>query len=439
MLEIRLDEGSRPLAILAGLAEFVAEEARAAYQGPDKLPSPFSHRRVGADIGPVEIPLPKTPRLLGERSPSEYRRQIAPVQRRAVRLWHSGQREKRRHPVGEVREIVRHGVGGDRSRPPENHRHSDTALVDPPFAAPQARVESLVESRLALFQHVRRIEERRSVVAGERDERVVGQAEAVERVHHPADAGIHPLDHGVCRRDDPIEALVPVGRDLLVGRLERRVRSAEGQVQEERSIGIAFDEAHSFGCEQVCQVLAVGRGGTVVATQVIPVVVGPAAAEARELCEASCVGLEAAVEGSVVPLPDQARGVPRRLKRVGDRHFAQGDAIQTVNLVLRDRPRAMRVTARQQGRPSGSANRRRRIVLAKASALAGEPVQVRRAHRSVTEATEVAVTHVVGHDQNHVRAAGTHRIAGTAEHAIGASRYDTETDFRDLDHVERSH
>ena len=166
---------------------------------------------------------------------------------------------------------------------------------------------------------------------------------------------------------------------------------------------MAPDELVGLSCQQVCQIGPVGGRDAVIATQVVAVVVCPAATKAGELVKAARVGLEASVKRAVVPLADQARRVTGRAEGVRHGHLAQRDSIKAVDFVLGDRSGPMGIAPSEQRGSGRGADRRGGIVLAEAGALGHQPVQVRRAHRSIAEATEVAVAHVIGHDENHVR------------------------------------
>ena len=410
MPHVRFDERRGPAPVFVGNAEFLPEEPGAPDQWPHELPVAVPDGGVRAHIRPVVVPLPEPSGLHPERFTQQERGKVLSVQDGAGRSRDSRQRQQRGRPVREMGQIVQEPPARNGAGPPQHHRDPDAALVDPSLAAAQPGVVPLVEGGLALLQHVGRIEERRTVVAGERDDRAVRQAFLVQCLEDPTDSGVHSLDHRVRGGKDPAESALPVRGDPLVAGLERRVRRTVGNIQEERPPPVPRDELGRLLREQVGQVATVGRLDCVVAAQMVPVVVRPSAAESGELVEPAGVGLEAAIERSVVPLPDEARPVARLVKRVGDGHLAKGDPVQTVDFVLGDRSGPVRVATREQRRPCRRADRRGRVVLPEACPLGDEAVEVRGPHGTVSEAPEVSVAHVVGHDENDVWSAGVHTL-----------------------------
>ncbi len=220
-----------------------------------------------------------------------------------------------RDPVDELDQVVVGGAGGQPVGVAEDHRDADAAFVDPALAAAQAGVEALVERVLAGLEHVGRVEEGGAVVAGEEHDGLLGEAIGVELVEQPADALVHPLDHGIGGGDDAVQALLQMSVGHAVGRLEGRVRRAVGEVQEEGRTLVAVDEGHGFLGQDVGHVAAVGAADAVIDPQRVVEVVDPTAAKADEFVEAAGVGLEPAVERAVVPFANQASGVARVLKR----------------------------------------------------------------------------------------------------------------------------
>ena len=104
-----------------------------------------------------------------------------------------------------------------------------------------------------------------AVIAGEEDDRVVGQAQLVDGVQHPPHAGVHRLDHGSHDR-----VALRVGRVGLLGVLltqfrlvavVRRMDRKHPVVQEEGLVFVGLQPVDGRFGTQVVDVLARGCSG----------------------------------------------------------------------------------------------------------------------------------------------------------------------------------
>src|SRR5208283_2155020 len=129
----------------------------------------------------------------------------------------------------------------------------------------------------------------------------------------------------------------------------------------------------------------------------------PSAAKSRELIEAAPIRMIALVERAVVPFADQSGDIARMPQKIRDGPLAQRQPIEAASFQGIDHPGPMRIAAGQQRRTRRSANWRRGVVLRQAEAFADEIVEDWRLRGAIVEAAEIAVAHIVSHDQYNVR------------------------------------
>src|SRR5271166_4481728 len=122
--------------------------------------------------------------------------------------------------------------------------------------------------------------------------------------------------------------------------------------------------------------------------------------------EAAPVGMVARIVRAVVPFPDQPGRVAGPLQEFGHGHLAQRQPVEPARLQRIDDAGAMRITAGHQRGSRRRTNGRSRVVLGETDSLAHEMIERRRSRRAVVEASEVAITHVVGENQDDVRPFG---------------------------------
>jgi hypothetical protein len=169
----------------------------------------------------------------------------------------------------------------------------------------------------------------RAVVAGDEDQRVLGDAEGLEAVHDPADHGVESRDLGrvllVCGGPGLAGVLVGV-RDVRGG-----VRKGGGEEQQEGLGRVRVDEVQRSLLHQVGRVRAHGTVRVLRDVDLLAVVpqvrrvvlVSMAVVDvAVELLEASCVGMAGLVRQvrPEAPLADAGRAVaagPQHLRERG--------------------------------------------------------------------------------------------------------------------------
>lgn len=197
-------------------------------------------------------------------------------------------------PIGEVDEGVAVAAGGaEAGGPPDEGGDADAAFEDVELCAGKAAVE-------AARVHGAIAGELGAVVAGEDDDRVLGEAVSGEGVEDIADAAIEAADHAVDVGDGGCEgAAIAEGGEVFFERVKGEVGGAVGEGEEEGLAGVAVDEGGGLGGEDVGDVAAVGGDGRAVVVEMPVDVGGPAAEEAGELGEAAAVRV---VTGSRAPL-----------------------------------------------------------------------------------------------------------------------------------------
>jgi hypothetical protein len=186
------------------------------------------------------------------------------------------------------------GAGFDDGGPAHDEGLADAAFIHPAFAAAQREVGgggALAGGEAA-------------VVAGEDDEGVLTQTEFVEFGEDFADGEVHGLDHsgvdGVFLDEADFAGVFfsPGGFEaealafLLIflfqigSRLQRGVDGVEGEVGEETTVFVGFDESASLRGEAIWQVLAfwaVGQAGVVIGDKVFAAPIRAAAIDAAEV------------------------------------------------------------------------------------------------------------------------------------------------------------
>ncbi len=106
-----------------------------------------------------------------------------------------------------------------------------------------------------------------------------------------------------------------------------------------------------------------------------------------------------------VPLANAAGSIAEPLEQRRHRHAARFDQRGRITVEhARLEPRAPRVAPGEQTVPRGRADRRGRMRIGEAHALAGQPIDVRRGNlRLAVVNARIAVAQVVGQDHQHVR------------------------------------
>lgn len=115
-----------------------------------------------------------------------------------------------------------------------------------------------------------------------------------------------------------------------------------------------------------------------------------------------------------MPLADEAGGVAGGGEGVGDGALAEGDAIEAAHFEGIDGAGAVRVAAGEEGGAGGGADGRGGVVLGEADAFFGESVEAGSVGEAAVVAGDIAVSHVVGDDEDDVwaRHGGTIAVGG---------------------------
>src|SRR5271166_1041765 len=129
----------------------------------------------------------------------------------------------------------------------------------------------------------------------------------------------------------------------------------------------------------------------------------------------------AGIVRAVVPFADEAGCVARALEQFGNSHFAQRKAVEAARLERVDYAGAMRIAACHQRGSRRRADGGRGIMLGEADAVAHEMVERGRSRRAVVEASEVAVAHVVGKNEDDVRAQGHAEFVAQKDRGVSDS------------------
>ena len=195
---------------------------------------------------------------------------------------------------------------------------------------------------------------------------------------------------------------------VLLRRRQRLVRHGVGEVEEEwlvlvpldefqRPIGVALRERRLhdrilddlFAIDQL-------HGPHVVAVQ-----------NAEVLIEAAANGIELLLGVAEMPLADHAGGIAGAVKELGQRDFRRrqsqlGVLAAEIGGGVRRHAAAKRIATRHQRSARRCAERRRRIELREPRAFRGHPVEIRRLELRMPKARQVAVTEVVGQQDDDV-------------------------------------
>ncbi len=162
---------------------------------------------------------------------------------------------------------------------------------------------------------------RTAVVAGEDDQRVGCQAEAIQFGEHLADAFIDLLQHrGIDAPIAVVHGFLGDGRLRTPRRLIRRVHRLVRQVKKERLVGMLLDELHGAAIQQVGQV-AIRLDGLIAVPQLVGAVEIVVAIVVRMPQQRAEVFIEAAPRGielrliAEMPFAESARGIAGLLEQ----------------------------------------------------------------------------------------------------------------------------
>ena len=332
-----------------------------------------------------------------------------------------GQREHGRHQVDADRQLIADGAGRYVTGPPGDRRHAV-----PPFpVAPLESAQRPVGSPLV-----------GPVVGAEEDQRVLRQAQPLDRGHHPADTLVHLLHHlpiglldvGLCGSlagGPGASGRAPLGR--IAGALVGTVYGLVGDVDAERPALVLLDESSRVPGNQMGHVARLLNQ-----LQPLPPVVHSHPIVVRNVVDVAADVSAEAVESVVhrielllvaqVPLAEDGRLIADQLEPFGkgDLGYLQAAMVGGDLGVGVDHPRdagPLLIAPGDQSRARGAAHVSAAVEVGKPHPLGGQLVQVRRFDPAAVGAG-VAVAEVVGKDDNHV-GFGIGRRRGRAESQQG--------------------
>ena len=104
-----------------------------------------------------------------------------------------------------------------------------------------------------------------------------------------------------------------------------------------------------------------------------------------------------------MPLAHHAGAVATRLEELGQRRLRGGQAMAVFGPEGPVNAEAIGITAREQRRPGGGADGLGHVEIGKPNPLPGQPINVGRGCKATAEAGRIAVAHVIGKDDDHIR------------------------------------
>ena len=318
------------------------------------------------------------------RAPQQ-RYQAHAVERPARRQGHAGEVEQGGQHIHMLGDLVDDLARPQLARPADEARHPHAAFEYAGLAPAHPAVETPGV---------------RTVVAGEKHEGVRRETEFVELRQQPARVVIEILDHRIDRSLHRREAALAVFGKQIRRRLHRGVAGVEWHVTEERLPPLTFDERERGVGDHIGDETLAWRDHTVVFQLRIEIVRKESAAKAKELVEA-LAARRGGLIGAVVPLAKTARDVSRRFQRLGDRDLVTMHDFEGVRGV--DHPQSQMMPSGEQRRPRGRADGAD-VEVIEFHALAFQFVEHRRIQAIVSVATQVTPPHVVGQDEENVRA-----------------------------------
>ena len=299
-------------------------------------------------------------------------------------------------------------AGLDAGGPFDDAGDAQAALIDGAFVAAQAAGGV----RLDLGQA--------AVVAVENDESVVGDAEVAQLLTEGADAAVHRDELAVVVGGGVVE--VREGGFVGIAGFEGGMR---GAVPEDGKEGLAsgvllFDEAQGFSDDDFGGVAGELLGHAVAAEPGVHVdeVGGGDVGVEAEGGGAAGVGFEdggtGAFEAVEVPLAEVAGGVTGFLQGLGDGFFLEAEGV-----AVAEDAGALVGAAGEDGGAGGGADGVGGVEAVEAEAVGGHGVEVRGLQNGVAAVAGLAPAHVIGHDEEDVRAGGVGAGEESGEQAEG--------------------
>ncbi len=277
----------------------------------------------------------------------------------------------------------------------------------------------------------------RTVVAAEKDQRVLILAGLFQLLDHPADVGVHAAHH--CREalllDGPrhvgvlaemryFHAVARVAPHFVVG-----VGNGVGGFQKPGALIFLFQELQRTPGEQVVRILFLARpeiaaqqvGGLAVEEMLGVVVMRVRLAEEAEpLVEPFARRVAGGAKLAERPLSEQPGPIARLLQDVGNGHVLWPEG--KVRVLVAAGARMAGVVAGHQAAAGRRAYGRAGIGLRKAHPFRGDPVEVRCLHLPGAITAEIAVAEVVGQDQQDVRFSGLRGQEGGSSRSGGGAK-----------------
>ena len=379
----------------------------------DGLP-PSVDRRLPLPLG--QLPIEHADRRGGL---AEKRgREAHAVDARRDAVVEARQVEQRRQPVLTARGNVDRTAGLYPAWPDDRRGYPQAALVRRPLpitegtVAPEPCGVDAAGSR-----------RRGSVVAGEHEDRVVGEFQFVKQPHDATNLPVHPRHHRSIRRQRPLAGHVSLAAavGLLVGKmlrviregplvsrhLERQMRRGCRDVQKEGAVRVRAEKLELLHGDQVGGIgLAVEINPLVVIPEMIGVVGVrlPLAVVAVESVEARSQRVRHAARCPQPPFAEATRRVAGVAEQMGERHRAGRHRRLSLRLDLPVAPhhRMAGMHSRHEHAATGRTDRASRPVPREPSASGKQAVDLRRMDVAGAEGRHITRSQIVAEKKDDV-------------------------------------
>ena len=393
-----------------GLGSLVSRIALAAADG---LPPPVD-RRLPLPLGQLAIERPH--RWVCRAA--QHRREAHAVEAGRNAVTETCQVEQRRQPVLAARGNVERTAGLYPAWPGDRRGYPQAALVRRPLpitegtVAPEPCGVDAAGSR-----------RRGSVVAGEHEDRVVGEFQFVEQPHDATDLPVHPRHHRGKSRQRPLAGhvafaaavgllVVKVLRVVREGRLvsrhlKRQMRHGRRHVQKKGPVHVRAEKLELLRGDQVGGVgLSIERHPLAVIKEMIGVIGVrlPLAVVAVESVEARSQRVRHAARCPQPPFAEAAGRVTSSAEQMGERHRARRHRRLSLRLDLPVAPhhRVAGMHAGHQHAATGRTDRASRPVPREPSASGKQAVDLRRVDVAGAESRHVTRPQIVAEKKDDV-------------------------------------
>ena len=157
-------------------------------------------------------------------------------------------------------------------------------------------------------------------------------------------------------------------------------------------------EIHRLSCKYVGQITSVRHFALSIALDPPIEIIHPATAKTHKLFESTCIGMIAVIEGTIMPLADEAGGITGMRKSIPESHLVQRNPIHAAHFHRRQCARAMGITPRQQSRSRRRTRRGTCVVLSQTNSIFDQCIETRSPRWTIIENPEVSVAHIIGDD-----------------------------------------